>query len=89
MRLKFNYIPTPILKKVQVELGSCMRQRPSYDKFSPNFMRLSFRTWIVHGPEAFIGKASKGEIVGVLLRILGNAAYESLRLALRVKFDEK
>ena len=42
----------------------------------------------MHGPEVFIGKASKGAVVGVLLRILGNAAYESLRLALRVKFGE-
>jgi hypothetical protein len=40
-------------------------------------------------PEAFIGKASKGEVVVFLLRTLGNAAYGSLRLARRVTFDEK
>ena len=45
--------------------------------------------WILQASEAFIDKAPKGEVVGVLLRILGNAAYESLRFALRVKFGEK
>jgi hypothetical protein len=40
-------------------------------------------------PEAFIGKASKGEVVVFLLRTLGNAAYGSLRIALWVIFDEK
>jgi len=39
--------------------------------------------------EAFIGKASKGEVVVFLLQILGNTAYGSLQFARRVKFDEK
>jgi len=39
--------------------------------------------------EAFIGKAPKGEVVVFILRILGNTAYGSLRLARRVKYDEK
>jgi hypothetical protein len=39
--------------------------------------------------EAFICKAFKGEAIVELLRALNNAAYESLRLALWVKIDEK
>jgi hypothetical protein len=39
--------------------------------------------------EAFICKALKGEAIVWLLRVLNNAADESLRLALWVKIDEK
>jgi hypothetical protein len=43
---------------------------------------------ILHGPEAFIGKASNVEDVVCLPRTISNAAYESLRIAPWVKFDE-
>ena len=43
----------------------------------------------MHELEAFICKALKGEAIVNLLRALNNAAYESLRLALWVKIDEK
>jgi len=43
----------------------------------------------LHESEAFICKALKGEAIVGLLRVLNNAADESLRLALWVKIDEK
>jgi hypothetical protein len=43
----------------------------------------------MHELEAFIGKASKGEVVVLSSRILGNVAYGSLRLALWAKFNKK
>ena len=62
---------------------------PLCPALKPNIlMTIGIMTEILHGSEVFIGKASKGEVVGVLLRTLGNAAYGSLRLARRVKFDD-
>jgi hypothetical protein len=43
----------------------------------------------LHESEAFICKALKGEAIVQLLRVLNNAADECIRLALRVKIDEK
>jgi hypothetical protein len=39
--------------------------------------------------EAFISKAFKGKAIVELLQALNNESYESLRLALWVKIDEK
>jgi hypothetical protein len=44
---------------------------------------------MLHELEAFICKELMGEAIDKLLRALNNAADESLRLALRVKIDEK
>ena len=44
---------------------------------------------MVHELEAFIGKASKGDVVVCYFEPLGNAAYGSLRLAPWVKFDDE
>jgi hypothetical protein len=43
----------------------------------------------LHESEASIGKALKGAAIVKLLQALNNAAYGSLRLARRVKIDEK
>jgi len=46
-------------------------------------------TWILHELEAPICKAFQGAVIVLLLQALNNAADGSLRLARRVKIDEK